>query len=123
MKLGNLKSAIRNAKPGVTMEIPLPGGQTMRCWLVKGTLIDELSRVYGSGKATETGLSLDETGFLSADRPAVRGNGGGNPPAGVTVGSAYVIVKGGGGQVDLEDYIAAKAPTPSPISDLDDLLG
>lgn len=67
MKLGELRAAIRKTKGAVTIELsPTPNTDLrMNLSLQKTTLLEELERVYGGKKSTETGMQFDpSTGFI-----------------------------------------------------------
>jgi len=70
MKLGELRAAIRKTKGAVSIELsPTPNTDLrMNLSLQKTTLLEELERVYGGKKSTETGMEFDaDSGFI---RPA-----------------------------------------------------
>jgi hypothetical protein len=65
MKLGSLKAAIRDLKVAPKVVIGL-GDAVVDIYAQKAPLLTELDRAFPGGKAVETGLQLDENGYLTA---------------------------------------------------------
>jgi hypothetical protein len=64
MKLGALKSAIRDLTTAPQALVDLPNGNQLHIHAQKGPLLTSLDNAFPGGKAIETGLSLTEGGIL-----------------------------------------------------------
>lgn len=74
MKLGELKSAIRDFKGAVKFRANLRidgDHDPLDMDIVKGVLLERLDERYGSKRSAETGLYLTPEGFLSRESERV----------------------------------------------------
>lgn len=64
MKLGALKSAIRDSKVAPKVLTDLNDGRQLEIVAQKGPLLSALDETFPGGKAVETGIVFSETGYL-----------------------------------------------------------
>jgi len=89
MKISALNTAIRGLRgaPKVRFKIaaihPTHAGQEMVLELQKTPLLAELKRMFPNGRSEETGITVDDDGFLMIGQESVQSYAGGGAPSAV----------------------------------------
>lgn len=118
MKLRNLSGAVRKINGPVKVAMRVPGAEPLHLDLVKSALLAGLKNAYGDDPQAETGLSIDDDGYLKPDGEMVAlGDTATDQP----IDETPVVPDAEDQTIDIEDLLGD--PTPAVVvDDVEDLL-